>query len=402
MFNSNSVTDAVVYKSEYVGRPNRKFIGLVSFDESNDVTLKSNGTIISVVYAEINKFDQINLSRNAEINKFEEIKETIESDCIVNYDNFERKGVKIKNKYNPFKGIHRIDEFNPPKDIPFEYTIILEPYTISVEKPMSGGMTYKEKVSTKAYVYPEKPEKYAPTLRNYKDDQGRIWNKIPDNYWSVEYPDGSYCKYLPNESGFKICYPDGKVIICNGSDLSLGNGIHLSAGIYNFPQFKKSSGIPIPSNREMKILPSSEKYDYKSLSDNEVEKIIKEEVLPYLVDKTGGNLKIYVEDIGFYQNGKYTSWANKKAAEAKAKDAEKKKQIAYWTKKFGFNPFSKKNSDIVKPGRSFALIKEFYEGWDFILSIDHGSSKCYDMYRNNRNFGYIWVANGIIKSVTWY
>ena len=113
VFNSNSVTDAVVYKSEYVGRPNRKFIGLVSFDESNDVTLKSNGTIISVVYAEINKFDQINLSRNAEINKFEEIKETIESDCIVNYDNFERKGVKIKSKYNQIS--HNLSKPNKAK-----------------------------------------------------------------------------------------------------------------------------------------------------------------------------------------------------------------------------------------------------------------------------------------------
>ena len=240
------------------------------------LTRGNERSIITSVYNRISlDCSSINI-KHVRLDDQDRYKETIESDCIVNYDNFERKGVKIKSKYNPFKGIHRIDEFNPPKDIPFEYTIILEPYTISVEKPMSGGMTYKEKVSTKAYVYPEKPEKYAATLRNYKDDQGRIWNKIPDNYWSVEYPDGSYCKNLPNESGFKICYPDGKVIICNGSDLSLGNGIHLSAGIYNFPQFKKSSGIPIPSNREMKILPSSEKYDYKSLSDNEVEKIIKD------------------------------------------------------------------------------------------------------------------------------
>ena len=158
----------------------------------------------------------------------------------------------------------------------------------------------------------------------------------------------------------------------------------------------------------MKILPSSEKYDYKSLSDNEVEKIIKEEVLPYLVDKTGGNLKIYVgSDIGLYENGKYTSYANKKAAEEKADNEAEKKFYASIIKKLGFDPRGKANSSIIKPGVSFSAVKELYKHlkkFDFTLSIDHGSSKCYDIvgYYSMTKKGYLWINGDKIKTVVWY
>ena len=115
--------------------------------------------------------------------------------------------------------------------------------------------------------------------------------------------------------------------------------------------------------------------------------------------------------IGYYSKGKYTSKEAEEAAEQKRETAN----IASFTKRFGFNPEGKPLKQLIKVGRSFKLLRDWNYGYlqnhdkafvKFNLSIDHGSSKNYDMiwydHLLTNKLGYIWVTGDKITSVVWY
>lgn len=115
--------------------------------------------------------------------------------------------------------------------------------------------------------------------------------------------------------------------------------------------------------------------------------------------------------IGYYFKGKYTSKEAEDAAEQKRNTAN----IASFTKRFGFNPQGKPLKQLIKVGRSFKLLKDWNYGYlqnqdkafvKFNLSIDHGSSKNYDMiwydHLLTNKLGHIWVSGDKITSVVWY
>ena len=120
-------------------------------------------------------------------------------------------------------------------------------------------------------------------------------------------------------------------------------------------------------------------------------------------------------------------------------------KLESFKKRFGFDPSKSSMRDLVKVGRSFKLLNEYFEfryklyyaynkpaswkykypnesfsdytvydedrqkkdvvgdGYYFTLSIDNGASKCYDFGDTfNGKRGYIWVNGDKISSVTWY
>ena len=84
-----------------------------------------------------------------------------------------------------------------------------------------------------------------------------------------------------------------------------------------------------------------------------------------------------------------------------------KTRIAQLEKAMGVNRHSS-DVEVIKPGRSFNMVVEYYslvkDYYKFNLSINRGSSKCYDIYNNYFGSvykGYIWVNNGKITSVAW-
>ena len=128
---------------------------------------------------------------------------------------------------------------------------------------------------------------------------------------------------------------------------------------------------------------------------------------------------------------------------------EKKKQ--QFRQRFGFDPSNKSLRDLVKVGSSFSTLNDYFifmkklydagNSWNrmswkenypnesiddytirssvngnpqqtvkyyykFNLSIDHGTTKCYDFYSCDYNgsekMGYVWVKGGKISTVSWY
>ena len=82
-------------------------------------------------------------------------------------------------------------------------------------------------------------------------------------------------------------------------------------------------------------------------------------------------------------------------------------RIAQLEKAMGVNR-SSSDAEVIKPGRSFNMVIEYYglvkDYYKFHLSINRGSSKCYDIYNNYFGSvykGHMWVNNGKITSVVW-
>ena len=89
----------------------------------------------------------------------------------------------------------------------------------------------------------------------------------------------------------------------------------------------------------------------------------------------------------------------------------KEETAAKFSRRFGANPLEMTNGEILKVGRSFSLLSEYFNWANqhfpyylLRLSIDHGTSKCYDIVNslNNKSVGYFWVRSGTVSSVTWY
>ena len=414
-FNSNSVTNAQVYKSDYVKIKNREYFGEVAFDESNNINLKSNGKIVTTTIE--SEYSSWTKTFNYQL----------QSDLIVNDEDFEPDTIRVTLTRNPFENWHHetLSQIGPPTEIPDEIVIKLQDVKRTVEREVRdylGRVERVEKVDvkTKAYVFSTKEyEKKNLILTDYKDSQGRIWNlDRSNNTWSVQYPDGSYYKEevkgVDGVTTWKTVYPDGKFYEYEGN-LSIGNGLYL--GFVNnddFCTFKKSPVIP-RSKMERLLIDGIE-----GLSDKEVEKVIKEKLSSALIEGgieglEGEEIFVWTKEMnrmGTYQHGKFVSEATKEAK----KVAGYKAEIATFKKKWGFDP-NLRGRDVIKVGRKTAAIdawneerrkeyeKEYlipYMPYRFSLSIDHGASKCYDLIFNGKKTGHMWVKNGVVTSVSWY
>lgn len=406
-FDPNSAKEALVYKHDYINNPKTKYQGTVLFDESDGITLAAGGTYLFFIYYKVNSDNIINTSKDDGF--WLNVKLT--RDCSeINYDSFELDEMPVKDKFKPvfnFRDPDDLKELNP-SELPFLLHLKMKSY-YEKDKKQNDKL-----VPVKAFVYSDNYKK-PDSVVNSKDDQGRIWNWKGSNSWSVIYPDSSFIVYNRDENTvkdlWKIGFPDGRVYECKkGHDISVGNGFRLEGSLWNgkFVKFKNSNSSLIPdylfqSSNELDLY--SDNYDLEKLSDIEVNKLIKENVFLAYNPK-----EIFIRNkdgkkIGLFKDGSYLSYAQKEANDK----AEAKRQGAYWTKKLGFNPLGKPLKSIIKSGSSFAAIKEFYsqEGSiRFDLSIDHGSSKCYDIIDRlaypQRNLGYIWVSGNKITTVAWH
>ena len=503
-FNSNTVNNAIVYKEvvkrvqfrdpvhcvdDYVQVHNREYWGTVTFDNSNNITLKKNGTIKTYVYKEHAGdipwaahnwpgYEFINMKGYNQKGYYQlTLDDQLESDLIVNSNNFEPNKVKLKIMFNFIDIIDIIEktnsdysyevkefkqnilELNPPKNkMSFEFESELQEISLEISKEVRTDYkprTMKTKITKSGYLIPQ-----PGMITNCKDENGRVWNIC--NYrsdgtkcqFSVQYPDGSFYEYMGNntkykainhcgikfyyntigENYLKYCVEIDTGIIIGipyevGSDL-VSTQYHASKFLYlkdSLSLFRVSPYIRCES--EIADIGFTKEYDYNKLTSKEIEKIIEEKVIPCLIDQDKlkfiqvfgyQDFDYYFSQkdrycyLGSYNTGKkkyYTkdeekamqaAEESKRAAKREAeKAAEEKRVKAYWTKKFGFNPFGRRTGDLIKPGRSFSLIKEYYNNWYFILKYESNSVKFYHMYSDNELVGYLWVRGGKISSVEW-
>ena len=219
-------------------------------------------------------------------------------------------------------------------------------------------------VQSMAFVdLPKKDKEAAMKVVNFKDGEGRIWNLVPkvETYtrytWSVVYPDGSYFKHDDNQKldyqdSWKVVFPDGNSVEYKPSTgnrpgcLSLGNSFFLIERYLDRPEYfmkLKSSGKMIFSTYHSEFTVYSNYYDFETLSSEDGEKLLKENVLPHLKsDEPDNDITIKVMNgnkgertLGIYNNGKYLSEAERKAKESEAKENEFKKNYAQACKLYG-------------------------------------------------------------------
>ena len=417
IFDSNSAVDAEVCKDKLQeGSQLAKFNGTITYDESENITLKAGGKMIIYYYPH----------KSGKISERKEITEILSEDRIVNSDNFEPSEMKIKYSIKPID-VSRV--LNPPTKATGYYTLKLQEFGLyeKYNEYFPSGRTEEKyrKVNVMAFVDLSDKEKEAEMkIVNYKDEEGRIWNweRMPRIKWSVVYPDGSYFNFDGNKDQYawrswRICFPDGNTVECyptsqdNSGCLALGNSFYLiNHGLNDEEGFLKlkSSGKLFFTKRSPEFGVYSNYYDFESLSSQEGEKLIKEHVLPYLcsesADKTvsvkvmSGN---HMSDrtLGVYRDGKYLSEVERKAKEQEEAEREYKKNYAQACKKYGKTYVDAAINGKVIVGMPEELFLRIYTNCK--LQGQTAQGKLYYVYslQQRSNSSKIWYAEVLSKKV---
>lgn len=422
-FSDHSVTNAEVWRTTSMGTSNTSFSGTITYDESENIVLKAGG-VISTKYYYLNP-----AFRRGYLNDDEPsfVKDTLKEDKIVNSSTFETKKLTIS--------------FNPPQDKGFVFDDVKElnvptlcaSYTVD----LTHAVYYKgNKVDMDVFAFSDKLIE-SIEVEGYKDSEGRVWDYIakPEKFEGirVKYPNGSYLAYEVDRYNNKktiawgIHYPNGKIVKTNwppdNTDpvYNMGNfsfktnysSTWPSTIIGTFAKNINEEKFTAPHFHDISI--TSDSLDFSKFSNSEMEKFIREEVIPYIKD---GNTSEYTTPNGKYENGVFTSNDQEAAAKAKRDAANKaalNKSIANFKKKYGFDPSVNDVKYIVKVGRNLLGILDARNEWvdeyadnrnnkvTVKLEIDRGASKCYKFYWFNTAYfcGYFWVKNNVITSITW-
>lgn len=304
-FDGQSVTEAEVRKYAYNGERETSFVGTVTFDESENVTLKAGGSL-SITY-----YDWREKKHS---------KEVLEEDRVVDKRSFEPQSIKLPYFFKPRS---LPSELNPPTEVTVYYTLTKEN-----EKFMDISKSEKEKLEV---------------LKGYKDNEGRIWDyQREGRQFSVKYPDGSFFEY--NSEGyqvnFEIHYPDGKIISGDRGDLNLGNSFYIRNGAKEasqFAKYKKMTSFLYPKSPEWVY---SKYYDFDILSSTEGDKIIQENLLPLITNDEPIKFEIVksrddMTRLGDVENGKYISRKESDAAIIAKREKANEEKYAKLCKLYG-------------------------------------------------------------------
>ena len=424
-FNGNEVTNATIDVGSL------KYQGDLTFDESS-ATLKAGG-LITIFYC----LSERGWSWESEAsqgygNHSCFIK--LVKDSIVGVRDFDRDELSVIINENRDNVIRK--ELNPP--------------TFSTKQVLKSELyTSTNNGGVRKYVF-VLYKKDGLIVNQYKDDQGRIWdfNETGLVTYKVTYPDGSFYQQTMQGDVWEVIYPNGNKVdvsklVYDSYYITLNNGIKIKTWINSnsdeFVRLVSSKELPkLSSPAEISFPPSM----ISGLSSNQISKLIQDEVLAIVPFKHQNNNTIYLVEsfvydyigknqtkYGTFSDGIYTSDKDalaKKQTEQNAKDKVGQAKVAQFTKRFGFDPTKKSIKQLVTAGRDFQLLRDYliflnsdgdlkyHSGGKYAinLSIDKGTSKCYDLIKGNTLGGnelfnrvrlcYFWVKNGKISSVSWY
>ena len=436
-FKGNYVEDATID----VGRI--KYTGNLTFDESNEITLKAGGTVTYFYcidnYAKGREFEGKEWYLGGWKSQTEEsygsfsFSEQLTEDKKVN-DDFFRVTEKEFTYFFKFKSYDWLDVPTVPLPVKLE----LRTYSYH---PTNTTVAYK---GVFVLDYESVIGKGLKDAKGFKDNQGRIWDFYGPNVFKVTYPDGSYYAQTSN-SGTKWAINKPNVGILEfDSNKSHYLTVKLKDNItiYNdnkhdvegkFEELLKSSDFSNKFNEAWWYIIFND-LTPETMPEKEVEKLIREKIVPVLgemkytvisadsTSKVLGEFGKFDEDAHICQNCDYSYLSesniekkkNASSARSEAESARKKQAyIAQFKKKYGFDPstitFNNYNNVIAK-GRSWNALVAWNE-WcssygSYIQEIyvnlisDYGSSKYYSFSMGEYK-GYFWISNGRISSITW-
>lgn len=435
-FQANYVKNAT-FDCSYI-----QYTGDLTFDESNYITLKKGGTItydyrLPPYYEDKEEDWQVKNWKNKLFNgKIHQLL-TKDKKIGVSFINEDQKVV-------PFP-IMFVDEGKAKE---MEVPLVPIEVMLELKRDLYGKWTY---------FINEESLKH-PRVKEFKDDQGRIWNFYGYNRYKVTYPDNSFFSRTGDDSKdvkLRVNIPDLGVAEVDGAQLrfKLNNRSEILFGLSDnfgfaaerdFIEMQKSdlsnvsSHFANTSSDYAEVLFSDK--DLENMSDNEVEKLIRERIVSkfgerkyFVKSRTDGGSYGRFKDYSFYgrfskledSNYSYLSWENESKLENAynaEKQAERKKAEdafdADLKKQFGFNPSYAPLSSLVSNGQKFYSVKNYLERYGyngkiyyFRIAADYGYSKNYYLYKKLYYFGsgqanprvaIVSVSNNKITSVRWY
>lgn len=405
IFNGTSVTEATINTNPYA----LEYIGDLSFDESDMLTLKKGS--LSLIYKDGNE------------NKV--FKEIIEKDSVINANEFifgvGKPNINLKfglneicsmfNSSNMSFNIYGLKvDFFSLKETPF--IVVDAPYYML--KMMSVDYNTITKGNTKFY-----------------DEKNREWNFFGSRKYRVV--DGS--SYIKDD-GFDLYYSidvGNDITVCNnyiGNNNFRVNSCLKSATIFelfetrNLKIYDKSPQGGIP-----KIYISN---DISTLDEREITQGIIDflnnnglqyapfylehhnEVYVYQINSNNVIGRYYLKERKYLSNEsvrkkKQQEYEEEQAEKDAADEAESRKLI----NKMGFNPLKMHYKEVVTVGRKFSDLQWYYSNYaryttmgtfryTFKLSSQSYSSTKYHFYINDDWVGTVWVSNDKISSVSWH
>lgn len=416
-FEGTVVSDAEVYlENESDSYFCTTYSGKINYDKSNNVTLKATGKM-AVCYFDLSaRFEPKN-----SLKAYIELKE----DKVVNIENFNPEELTISYiaDYSLGESFRKI---NPPQ---ITHNNTVKPSEIELverKDPNRSYLAYDNLIVRKVKAFVDNPKDHIqPGLEEYKDNEGRVWEyRINKNQnrvkFKVTYPNGSYYYDDGIKNNFQINYSDGRQLFY---DKELG----FSIDNITFLELKDWKGASVFCEYinsfppKYKLNTEFHKIFYvknEGLGNNETKNSIEKNINALLTNANTLSNVLFRDmketKLGEIIEGKFISQkevdAKKDAAYAKA-EKERLAKIAPYIKRFGFNPDGKLFGQLIKAGRSFKLLCDWFNylrinNEDYVyftLSIDHGTSKCYDMtqFMGFRNIGFIWVSGDKVTSVVW-
>lgn len=428
VFDNQTVTDAQVSLSSGF----TSFKGTITYDESDNITMKAGGIVSTRYYQSNGEYFQSGVKCISIQGEPKSADETLEKDRIANSSTFETKELKMP--YNIDNNAFRtLEPLNLPKFTAY--------YTVGLAKV---GRYNGQPVNVNVFVEPLK-EKINNTVKieNFKDSQGRLWNVIftpntgrtdwvnernaSDYKVFVKYPNGSNLSYERKYKGgnvyyesmeWEIHYPNGKIVkaakigsmnlfVDFGKVQFDGGNQRINNVAYIFVENMAKDSFFVTENafgsyRDLKV--TSNTIDLEKLSNNEIAKLLQENVVPCVKDV---DIVVYSslaasEGIGRYSKGVYTSKKQYAEAEAKAKEAEQKKKEAEYDKlckTYGKKYVDEYYSGNIIVGMPEGFIKRSYHK----LKSVSGTSKIYYLLPyagapESRRTCTVWISNGKVTS----
>lgn len=388
VFSDHSATNAEVCLSNY---GNCSFNGTVTFDESDNIKLKTGGKYTTQYYIANNQ-DSYNV---ADAKNHESI---LTIDRVVNASTFERKVLSLKRPVQlNFRSRIDFGQLNPPKEV-------MESIHLTKATVHTKYSVHEQEI----FIMPNGPE---TELYRYKDTNGRIWTFTSANNYSIEFPDGTEINNgsweMERENGIKI-----RNVKNDNIEIDFGNNLKLRS-IY---QYKAEKLIDLIERKPFCLKGNDfydDNHDIEIISDSltwitpkaEVEKILQEKVFPYIekdefaIKVKGLDAEKKYQTIGECRwGGEYISMKEKDEESTKAAEAKIKAEEAEYNrlcKKYGKKYYDAYLSGEIVVGMPEALVR----GFKHKIHSQSSSSKTYYILSmlGNRVFT-VFVSNGKVTS----
>lgn len=409
-FQGNEVTNATLS----IDNSDITYNGSLSFDESQNVTLKHGGEIKTFLYTRTNH----NWSGETTFSEYTPyVIETISTDKNVSINFFNKSeldfqytvSVDWKDKIKEF--------FNPPVITQTFHkkatkTQVLVRYDGNEIEEFKGEPYNPLVCKLKTvFILEDIPEKYLTKVNEYKDEKGRSWN-VDGNDVSIKDEKGRSWSFFGNGMYVKSPLSNGITVNYNSSKPEIeeyvfcdSNNTKIASWKVKYDNKDLNKRLQETTEKILKWPHEIDLHNCGNLSDNEIEQLLRTHIFPnlngeqtpyeastgsyadqmllalnetadekmgrksnynyILINYNSTSAKYYYDNDTFISENQIKEEEKRKEEDKEIHDLEVAKklldEINPFIKRFGFNPLKRGLKDIVKVGTSFKLISDYFK-----------------------------------------